>query len=114
MNIETQEIGKYRKKKDSNKSKSKEKSNHKHDYKECLLRMPFSNDKTKFHTEVCSYCSICGKIGEKVKDSIVDFGNQKPFMISFSCRGEEIYEKYKDKLPVFETEGFFDKYVKLK
>lgn len=75
--------------------------------------MPFSNDKTKMHTDVCSYCSICGKIGGRVKDSIVDPEGRPPYMISF-CRDEEIYEKYKDKLPVFEVDSFFEKFVKLK
>lgn len=55
MNIEKNEIPKYKKK--SNKSVAK--SKHKHDYVECILHD--ENNNVYMHSE---YCSICDKIGE--------------------------------------------------
>lgn len=66
--IKENEIPKHKKKTKSNVSKSKSKSKHKHQYKECLLQydyyFPYTNKVIK-HTSLCSYCVICGKIGDK-------------------------------------------------
>lgn len=77
------EVGKYVKKKRSNKSKSRDKSKHKHDYsKKCLVEM----NMIIYLTE---YCSICGKI----KDLVIPTGtgiDGKHYMLS----REEILNKY--------------------
>lgn len=62
--IKEQEIPKYLKQKESNISKSNRKSKHKHHYEECLIQNPFSfARKNSIHTQLSSYCIICGKIG---------------------------------------------------
>lgn len=105
--IEEQDIPKYRKKKNTS-SKSKAKSKHKHIYKECLIRIPNQNNTS---TYLCSYCTICGKIGEPLKESIVENMNRN---INYFLSSDEIYEKYKDKMEVFIVNNYFSKYVKLK
>lgn len=121
--LEHQEIPKHKKKTKSNISKSKVKSKHKHQYEECLLQYDFTFRYTKNTvrmTTLSSYCTICGKIGEKFKDdkSIVKDYHQKidsPFGKVITCiSGEELYEKYKDKLPVFFLEDMNNKYIVLK
>ena len=71
------------------------------------------------HTELSSYCSICGKIGDRfskeksiVEDKVIH--KQLPNGLKYTTHmsGEEIYEQYHDRLPVFYTE-FSDKYVDL-
>lgn len=102
-----QEIPKHHKNTGSNISKTSKKSKHKHHYEECLLR--YESDyynKPHIHTTLSSYCSICGKIGGKLKDSIVD-DYYKTGMLSNGIKyhsiisGDELYEEYKDRLPVF-------------
>lgn len=106
-NIEMDEIPKHRKKKDSSTSKSREKTKHKHQYVECLTRYPFTfGGRVRMSTYACSYCTICGKIGGKVKDSIIV--QEHPL---YSGSSDELFEKYKDKLPVFELNDFSEKYV---
>lgn len=70
--IQEPEIPKYLKQKESNISKSNRKSKHKHQYEECLIQYNF-NFVGKIHitTSLHSYCTICGKIGDRLKDSIV-------------------------------------------
>ena len=109
MNNFDQEIPRYRKNTGSNISKIKKKSKHKHQYKECIIRYKFSfMGKDNIHTELSSYCSICGKIG-KIG---ARFSEEKSIVEDKPLSGEEIYEQYHDRLPVFYTE-FCDKYVDL-
>ena len=117
--IQENEIPKYLKSTESNISKSNRKSKHKHHYEECLIQHPFSfAGKTSIHTQLCSYCTICGKIGDKLKDSIVkdyiksELHNRR--IIYSVMSGTELYEKYHNKLPVFFVEDIFkEKYVDL-
>lgn len=118
--IQENEIPKYLKSTESNISKSNRKSNHKHQYEECIIRYKFSfMGKNNLHTELSSYCSICGKIGDRFskEKSIVEektIHKQLPNGIKYLTHmsGKEIYEQYHDRLPVFNTE-FSDKYVNL-
>lgn len=120
MNNFDQEIPRYRKNTGSNISKIKKKSKHKHQYEECIIRYKFSfMGKDNIHTELSSYCSICGKIGARFSEekSIVEdkpLHKQLPngWKYITHMSGEEIYEQYHDILPVFYTE-FCDKYVDL-
>lgn len=115
----TQDIPKYLKSTESSISKSNRKSKHKHKYEECLIQHPFSfAGKTSIHTQLCSYCTICGKIGDKLKDSIVkdyiksELHNRRTIYSVMS--GTELYEKYHDNLPVFFVEDIFkERYVNL-
>lgn len=117
--IAENEIPKYLKQKESNISKSNRKSKHKHCYEECLIQYPFSFvGKNSIQTQLCSYCIICGKIGDRVKDSIVkdyiksELHNRR--IIYSVMSGTELYEKYHDKLPVFFAEDIFkEKYINL-
>lgn len=117
--IQENEIPKYLKQKESNVSKSNRKAKHKHHYEECLIQRPFSfAGKNSIHTQLCSYCTICGKIGDKLKDSIVkdyiksELHNRRTIYSVMS--GTELYEQYHDKLSVFFVEDIFkEKYVNL-
>ena len=117
--IQKKEIPKYLKSTESNISKSNRKSKNKHHYEECLIQRPFSfAGKNSIHTQLCSYCTICGKIGDRLKDSIVknyiksDLHNRKTIYSVMS--GTKLYEKYHDKLPVFFVEDIYkEKYVDL-
>ena len=118
--IQENKIPKYIKSTESNISKSNRKSKHKHHYEECLIQHPFSfAGKNSIHTQLCSYCTICGKIGDRLKDSIVkgyiksELHNRKTTYSVMS--GTELYEKYHDKLSVFFVEDIYkEKYVDLK
>lgn len=120
MNNFDQEIPKYRKNTGSNISKIEKKSKHKHQYEECIIRYKFSfMEKDNLHTELSSYCSICGKIGDRFskEKSIVEdktLRKQLPNGLKYTTNmsGEEIYEQYHDRLPVFNAE-FNDKYIDL-
>ena len=73
------------------------------------------------HTSLCSYCTICGKIGGIIKNSkyrkeIETLQKQRQIGSNFwiSISGEEIYKMYHDKLPVFFVDNIFtEKYVDL-
>lgn len=114
-----QDIPKHLKSTESNISKSNRKSKHKHHYEECLIQYPFSFA-WKTNTTIClhSYCTICGKISDRLKDSIVkdyirsELHNRKTI---YSVMSEtELYEKYHDKLPVFFVDDIFkEKYIDL-
>ena len=120
----TQDIPKYLKPTESNISKSNRKSKHKHHYEECLIQHPFSfAGNTSIHTQLNSYCTICGKIGGYLKNGkytkeaeLLQKQRQeedKHFRV-ISISGEELYEKYNDKLPVFFVEDIYkEKYVDL-
>lgn len=118
--VQENEIPKYLKQKESNTSKSNRKSKHKHQYEECLIQYPITfAGKTHISTKLYGYCSICGKIGsvkngkskaelEQLEKSRQDNSN---FLIAIS--GEEIYERYHNRLPVFYIEDSFADYVVL-
>lgn len=117
---EHREIPKHKKKTKSNVSKSKSKAKHKHQYEECLLQYDYHvlySNKIIKHTSLRSYCTICGKIGDRFKEdkSIVkDYRRavDTPIGKSYSViSDEELYEKYHNKLPVFYLEDGFNKYV---
>lgn len=114
------EIPKYLKHKESNVSKAKKKSKHKHQYEECLIQYKSDFDKSHIHTTIKSYCTVCGKINDKFKDSksivkdyirLVDSPIRKCYT---HIPEEELYEKYHDKLPVFFVEDYWkDGYMDL-
>lgn len=121
--IKENEIPKHKKKTKSNVSKSKSKSKHKHQYKECLLQydyyFSYTNKVTKY-TSLCSYCVICGKIGDRFsedKSIVKDYVREIDLPIkNHRCYShisdEELYEKYHDKMPIFFVEDIFkEKYV---
>nr|DAE26094.1 MAG TPA: hypothetical protein [Siphoviridae sp. ctEkS11] len=124
------DITKYLKQKESNISKSNRKSKHKHHYEECLIQNKWNfksnvftqEEKERIHTSLCSYCTICGKIGGIIKNSkyqeeIETLQKQRQIGSNFwiSILGEEIYKMYHDKLPVFFIDNIFtEKYVNLK
>ena len=115
------EIPKYLKQKESNVSKAKKKSKHKHNYEECLIQYHFNknnlNDKPL--TSLYSYCTICGKIGYRFeKNSIVTDYIKTVNTSNGRCysliSGEELYQKYHNKMPVFYVEDILkDGYVNL-
>ena len=119
--IKEQEIPKYLKQKESNISKANKKSKHKHQYKECLLQ--YKSDfigKECINTSLSSYCTICGKIGDKFKGEksiVTDYTRiiDSPIGICYSViSGDELYERYHDKLPVFYIDDIWkDKHVNL-
>ena len=122
--IQENEIPKYLKPTESNISKSNRKSKHKHHYEECLIQHPFSfAGNTSIHTQLNSYCTICGKIGGYLKNGkytkeaeLLQKQRQeedKHFRV-ISISGEELYERYHDKIPVFFLEDIYkEKYVDL-
>ena len=121
----TQDIPKYLKPTESNISKSNRKSKHKHHYEECLIQHTFSfAGNTSIHTQLNSYCTICGKIGGYLKNGkytkeaeLLQKQRQeedKHFRV-ISISGEELYKRYHDKIPVFFLEDIFkERYVNLK
>lgn len=118
--IQENEIPKYKKSKKSNISKSNHKTKHKHQYEECLIQYDSTFvRKINRHTRLTGYCTICGKIGSvkngKFKAELEQLkksrqGNNS-FLIAIS--GDEIYEKYHNKLPIFYIEDSFANYVVL-
>ena len=117
--IQENEIPKYLKQKESDVSKARKKSKHKHQYEECLIQHHFKG-LDGIYTSLRSYCTICGKIGEKFKEerSIVkDFRKTIDTSIGKCYQmitNEELYERYHDKLPVFFVENIWkDGYVNL-
>ena len=120
----TQDIPKYLKSTESSISKSNRKSKHKHKYEECLIQNQFSfARKNSIHTQLNSYCTICGKIGGYLKNGkytkeaeLLQKQRQeedKHFRV-ISISGEELYERYHDKIPVFFLEDIYkEKYVDL-
>lgn len=74
--------------------------------------------KNNIQTQLCSYCTICGKIGDKLKDSIVkdyiksELHNRRTIYSIMSRT--KLYEMYHDKLPVFFVEDIYkEKHVDL-
>lgn len=112
------EIPKYKKLTQSNVSKSRKKSRHKHQYAECLLQYEFPyRGRNILMTSLASYCTVCGKIGYQFKEdkSIVKNRCHTEDMNGHYCitsiSGEELYEKYHDRLPVFKVETIHTQYV---
>ena len=122
--ITNNEIPKYKKPTESNISKSNRKAKHKHHYEECLIqynmKIGLINKPSILITSLGSYCTICGKIGDRfkkdksiVKDYIRTVNTSMGKCYSL-ITDEELYEKYHDKLPVFFVEDSFANYVVLK
>ena len=112
------EIAKYLKWKENDISKANKKSKHKHQYEECLIRYKWNWEENKIHTSLNSYCTICGKINNKMKNSIVIDYMQKvdtPVGKRYLQISEDIlYDTYHDRLPVFFVEDICkDKCVNL-
>lgn len=122
MNQYENEIPKYLKQKESNISKSNRKSMHKHQYEECLIQNKWNfksnaftqEEKERIHTSLSSYCTICGKIGGIIKNSkyqkevkVLQKQRQTESNFWISTSGEEIYEKYHNKLPVFFVDDIY-------
>lgn len=119
-----QEIPKYKKNTGSNISKIKKRSKHKHQYEECLIqynmKIGLISKPTALTTSLGSYCTICGKIGDRFKEenSIVkDYRRivETPIGRCYQMiSSEELYERYHDKMPVFFVEDICkEKYVNL-
>lgn len=111
--IKEQEIPKYFKQKESNVSKAKKKSKHKHHYEECLIQYYFNKRNNKPHTSLSSYCTICGKIGDRFKEDksivkdyrrTVDTPIGRWYQVMTS---EELYERYHDRLSVFFVKDYW-------
>lgn len=106
-----QETPKYKKNTGSNISKIKKRSKHKHQYEECLIqynmKIGLISKPTALTTSLGSYCTICGKIGDRFKEenSIVkDYRRivETPIGRCYQMiSSEELYEKYHNKMPVF-------------
>jgi hypothetical protein len=127
--IQENEIPKYLKSTESNISKSNRKSKHKHHYEECLIQYKWNfksnaftqEEKERIHTSLSSYCTICGKIGGIIKNSkyqkeidVLQKQRQTGNNFWISISGEEFYEMYHDKLPVFFVDDIYkEKYVDL-
>lgn len=117
--IQENEIPKYLKSTESNISKSNRKSKHKHHYEECLIQYHLLKN-TRIYTLLHSYCTICGKIGDRFKENksiVKDYRRtiDTPIGECYSLiSDEELYKKYHDKLPVFFVEDIYkEKYVDL-
>lgn len=102
------EIPKYLKQKESDISKANKKSKHRHQYEECLIRYKRNWEENKIHTSLNSYCIICGKINDKMKNSIVIDYMQKvdtPMGKRYIQISEDVlYDTYHGRLPVFYVE----------
>ena len=102
------EIPKYLKRKETNISKANKKSKHRHQYEECLIRYKWNWEENKIHTSLNSYCIICGKINDKMKNSIVIDYMQKvdtPMGKRYIQNSEDqLYDTYHGRLPVFYVE----------
>ena len=121
--IQENEIPKYLKSTESNISKSNRKSKHKHHYEEWVIQdRPTFAEKICLNTGLYTYCKNKRKINERfnenksiVKDYIREVNSPIGKYKCYSrISGEELYEKYHDKLPVFFVEDIFkEKYVYL-
>ena len=120
-NLQENEISKHIKSTGSNISKSNRKSKHKHHYEECLLQYNFKYlNKNILTTNLHSYCTICGKINDRFKDDKTIVKDYKKVVHTpakdyfTTITGEELYENYHDKMPVFFVDDIFkNKYVDL-
>ena len=115
--IQENEIPKYLKQRESNISKSNRKSKHKHHYEECLIQYHLPRS-TRTYILLYSYCIICGKINDRMKNSIVTDYMKKvdtPMGKRYIRISEDtLYEKYHNRLPVFFVEDICkDKYLEV-
>lgn len=95
------EVGKHRKKRSSNVSKSRLKSTHKHKYEPCtfmhksVFGLPGGDPACKVFTSYGTYCTVCGKIGERRCLVSVDwaqqFRQQHPDALEFEA---PLFEKF--------------------
>lgn len=123
------EIPKYLKLTESSISKSNRKSKHKHHYEECLIQNKWNfksnaftqEEKERIHTSLSSYCTICGKIGDTLKNgecnkelNIIREQRQKGKLYYVHISDEEVYERLHNRLPVFFVKDICNKYVDLK
>ena len=101
-NIE--DVGKYKKKKDSSKSKSSKKADHKHEYTEVLLRDVGDIQHIRYRR--AEVCKICGKIGH------IHFFETKPHASGgrVVIQDGELIEMYKN-LPRLTCTGDWPEYV---
>ena len=109
---DAEEVGKYKKKTDSNKSKASRKSNHRHKYTPCILSYPMLsrfNGSSDLGYALGSYCSICGKVGD-IKFSETERISNSPLYRVLS--DEEMLERHKA-LPIKSVNDIFDLYVSL-
>ena len=117
------EIPKYKKNTGSNISDSAKKTKHKHHYEECLIQHTFNFPGKESHisTNLQSYCTICGKIGDRFREnkSIVKDYYRTTNSVLGMCRSvitsQKLYKHYHNKMPVFFVKDIYkDKYVDLK
>lgn len=106
------DIPKYRKKSSRHPPKN---SKHKHEHKECLLKIKmaikYSTGESIVDTlYLGKYCTICGKIGGLKLPTIRDVFDGVPTYRVMT--NDEILEKYKH-LETFEIDDVYDKYVTL-
>lgn len=78
---------------------------HKHEYKQCLLE--FKNSICTVYN-IATYCTICGRIGKRTafEKDISEDGKYRRILYS-----DDIYEKYKNKLEIFNNISKDFKYV---
>ena len=112
------EIPKYLKRKENDISKANKKSKHGHQYEECLIRYKWNWEENKIHTSLNSYCILCGKINDKMKNSIVvDYMQKIDTSVGkryIQISEDVLYQTYRGKLPVFFVEDIYkDKFVNL-
>lgn len=106
------EVGKYRKKKQSNISKSKYKSKHKHEYESCLIRYRYEMYGKKISSiQIASCCRLCGKIGTNI-DSNRKRSEKTADGFYRMLTSKEILER-NDDLPIFNLDDWDSKYVPL-
>ena len=101
----TQEEPKYKSKKESSVSHSSIKSKHKHIYAPSKFTytktypIPNKEAKTYTFTDIGTYCTICGKIGQRT----MFYGEDK----------KKQFEVENPNAPLFSVEGYRDKFVKI-
>lgn len=109
--IKDEEIGKYKKRTDSNVSKANRKAKHKHTNIKCLFYIKSRDMVGRPYERYCpaSYCNICGKVKNVwfFETKKVEDGYYK------SLSNKEILEKYKD-LDIIEVSDLFIKYIPIK
>ena len=103
MNYDTMEIPKHKKKV----NKTVKKSKHKHTYVDCLIYHIKDNHRYYFKS---TYCSICGKIGDKTMETEKIEGSSYSKILS----NDELIKKY-DNIEHIEVEDIYNvKYVPIK
>lgn len=128
MNNIPNDIPKYKKK---SQAKPPEKAKHKHVYEPCLIEYPeqwylkphehelYENGKVKTKLRFGSYCPICGKLGEGDHDRWRMLVKRHNGVISYY---EQVWTEEAERelnpstrtLPVFKTDGWREKFVKIK